>query len=470
MDRISRDGPPMQRHGYSDRREPGLSGGDGGGGGESRGPLPQSRGPPPPGVFKFPKSRIGEREVQRGGRSGRGGRGNAFASRSKAHHKLPPKDEIIYDPNAPNNDYCQHFVDTGQRPQNFVRDHDIENRFTDFPKLKELITLKTELIKKWAQPPMHVKCDLKTFDLGSLGSKFDVILIDPPWEEYVRRCPGARQNTNRAVWSWQDMMKLRIDQVASSPSYIFLWCGSAEGLEHGRRLFKKWNYRRCEDIVWIKCNREKGHREGSTNKFVEEGTIVQRTAEHCLMGIKGTVHRATDGHFIHANVDTDILISEMPDYGETRKPEEMYDLIERFCMGRRRLELFGTENNIRPGWVTLGDELPSSNYGQLVAAQNCVLALVLFFFIRALRCEQTRMRTWRLSRTHRSQATAPRRATSSVFTTTSCWKRSTHCGPSIPRASKRPRAKAKEAARAAEAVGGVVFRECLYLYYWRCFA
>ena len=32
--------------------------------------------------------------------------------------------------------------------------------------------------------------------------------------------------------------------------------------------------------------------------------------EHCLMGIKGTVRRNQDGHFIHANIDLDIIISE----------------------------------------------------------------------------------------------------------------------------------------------------------------
>ncbi len=28
------------------------------------------------------------------------------------------------------------------------------------------------------------------------------------------------------------------------------------------------------------------------------------------MGIKGTVRRKVDGHFIHANIDVDLLISE----------------------------------------------------------------------------------------------------------------------------------------------------------------
>ena len=43
----------------------------------------------------------------------------------------------------PKNDYCQHFVETGERPQNFIRDYDEEKRFLDYPKMNELIKLKS---------------------------------------------------------------------------------------------------------------------------------------------------------------------------------------------------------------------------------------------------------------------------------------------------------------------------------------
>ena len=80
------------------------------------------------------------------------------------------------------------------------------------------------------------------------------------------------------------------------------------------------------------------------------------------MGIRGTVRRSTDAHLIHANVDTDVIIAEEPPVGSTEKPEELYQLIEHFAQGRRRLELFGRDGNIRAGWVTVGNELSSSNF------------------------------------------------------------------------------------------------------------
>lgn len=80
------------------------------------------------------------------------------------------------------------------------------------------------------------------------------------------------------------------------------------------------------------------------------------------MGIKGAVRRRTDGHIIHTNIDTDVIIAKDPPYGSTAKPENMYRIIEHFALGRRRLELFRGDHNIRSGWLTVGKELSSSNF------------------------------------------------------------------------------------------------------------
>ncbi|KAJ3289300.1 N6-adenosine-methyltransferase subunit mettl14 [Borealophlyctis nickersoniae] len=81
------------------------------------------------------------------------------------------------------NDYSQNFINTGYRPQNYIRDTSVGDRFEEYPKLRRLVNLKNDLVKHRATPPMYLKADLKTFELQSLGSKFDVILIDPPLEE-----------------------------------------------------------------------------------------------------------------------------------------------------------------------------------------------------------------------------------------------------------------------------------------------
>ncbi|CAM6024395.1 unnamed protein product [Sphagnum balticum] len=295
------------------------------------------------GIAGVGRGMMGERGPPGGGR-GMMGRGSGPPGRG------PSRGE--------QNDYSQHFVDTGLRPQNFIRDVELADRFEEYPKLKELITRKDRLIADRATPPMYMQCDLRTTELRpeTFGTKFDVILVDPPWEEYVRRAPGIGDSME--WWSPEDIQNLRIEAIADTPAFIFLWVGDAEGLEQGRLCLKKWGFRRCEDICWVKTNRENP----TPALRHDSNTLFQHSKEHCLMGIKGTVRRSSDGHIIHANVDTDIIISEEPEYGSTTKPEELYHIIEHFAQGQRRIELFGEDHNIRAGWVTVGKGLTSSNF------------------------------------------------------------------------------------------------------------
>uniref|UniRef100_A0AAZ3QYH2 N(6)-adenosine-methyltransferase non-catalytic subunit METTL14 n=1 Tax=Oncorhynchus tshawytscha TaxID=74940 RepID=A0AAZ3QYH2_ONCTS len=252
----------------------------------------------------------------------------------------------------PHNDYCQHFVDTGHRPQNFIRDVGLADRFEEYPKLRELIRLKDELISTTNTPPMYLQADPEHFDLRDLKTKFDVILLEPPLEEYYRE--SGIPHTER-YWNWDDIMKLEIEEISALRSFVFLWCGSGEGLDLGRMCLRKWGFRRCEDICWIKTNK---NNPGKT-KTLDPKAVFQRTKEHCLMG---TVRRSTDGDFIHANVDIDLIITEEPEIGNVEKPVEIFHIIEHFCLGRRRLHLFGRDSTIRPGWLTVGPTLTNSNF------------------------------------------------------------------------------------------------------------
>ena len=41
----------------------------------------------------------------------------------------------------------------------------------------------------------------------------------------------------------------------------------------------------------------------------------------------------------------------------SHKPDEIYGVIERLSPGTRKVELFGRPHNVRPNWVTLGNQL-----------------------------------------------------------------------------------------------------------------
>ncbi|KAG9311085.1 MT-A70-domain-containing protein [Chiua virens] len=240
-----------------------------------------------------------------------------------------PEEETI------RNDYSQRYVDSGEWPQNWVVGAELERRFEEYPKQQRLLNLKKESVDTHAAP----SCYLPLHQFPSLHPlKFDVILLDPPFS---------------SSFGWDELQEFPVPSLAADPSFVFMWVGSGagEGLERGREVLAKWGYRRCEDVVWVKTNLHSNRGPGTDPPTT---SLLTRTKQHCLMGIKGTVRRSTDSWFVHCNVDTDVIIWEGDPSDPTRKPPEMYTLIENFCLGTRRLEIFGrARSSLRRGWVTV---------------------------------------------------------------------------------------------------------------------
>lgn len=57
----------------------------------------------------------------------------------------------------------------------------------------------------------------------------------------------------------------------------------------------------------------------------------------------------------NAGLDADVIVAEVRD--TSRKPDELYNMIERLCPHGRKVELFGRKHNARPGWITVGNQL-----------------------------------------------------------------------------------------------------------------
>ena len=51
------------------------------------------------------------------------------------------------------------------------------------------------------------------------------------------------------------------------------------GLDKGRECLKKWGFRRCEDICWIKTNKKSPEH----NRNIDSGAIFQRTKVKTLL-------------------------------------------------------------------------------------------------------------------------------------------------------------------------------------------
>ncbi|MFS7994334.1 putative mRNA (2'-O-methyladenosine-N(6)-)-methyltransferase [Helianthus anomalus] len=99
------------------------------------------------------------------------------------------------------------------RPQNFIRELELTSFVEDYPKLRELIQKKDEIVANLVSAPLYYKCDLHEQVLPPefFGTKFDVILVDPPWEEYVHRAPGVADHME--YWTFEEIMNLKIEVV-----------------------------------------------------------------------------------------------------------------------------------------------------------------------------------------------------------------------------------------------------------------
>jgi mRNA (2'-O-methyladenosine-N6-)-methyltransferase len=82
------------------------------------------------------------------------------------------------------------------------------------------------------------------------------------------------------------------------------------------------------------------------------GHWLNHTKEHCLIGVKGNADKNPQ---FRKMLDADVLVAEVRE--TSRKPDEIYRIIERLSPGTRKLELFGRPHNTHAGWITLGNQL-----------------------------------------------------------------------------------------------------------------
>ena len=219
---------------------------------------------------------------------------------------------------------------------------------------------------------MYYQCDLRTVDLSLLRCKFDVVLMNPPWDEYFTRdvsfgrsalvCSNSRSDQ----WTLQQIAALRIDHlVQPSGTFLCIWMPKGDLLDASAALLKHWGFRKIEVITWIKSDG------GPT--------------EHCVIGLNNTqLKRSVDGKFIHSNCDCDTVITQSASAkAPMEKPVEVFEIIERFCAGRKRIELFADMNSLRDGWLSVGRNVPefprfdAHSFLKLISAQpatNVVLA------------------------------------------------------------------------------------------------
>ncbi|KAJ0431342.1 putative mRNA (2'-O-methyladenosine-N(6)-)-methyltransferase [Helianthus annuus] len=177
-----------------------------------------------------------------------------------------------------------------------------------------------------------INCDIRNFRMDILG-QYGVIMADPPWDIHMELPYGTMAD--------DEMRNLNI-QALQTDGLIFLWV-TGRAMELGRECLELWGYKRVEEIIWVKTNQlQRIIRTGRT------GHWLNHSKEHCLVGIKGDP-------IVNRNIDTDVIVAEVRE--TSRKPDEMYPLLERISPRTRKLELFARMHNTHAGWMSLGNQL-----------------------------------------------------------------------------------------------------------------
>ncbi|ORY77609.1 MT-A70-domain-containing protein [Leucosporidium creatinivorum] len=198
-------------------------------------------------------------------------------------------------------------------------------------------------------PPQWINADLRSLDVSMLG-KFEVVVADPPW--------AIHQELPYGTLTDDEMMRMPLGSMQDEGGLLFLWV-TGRAMELGRDCLAAWGYERIDELVWVKTNQLQGLiRTGRT------GHWLNHSKEHCIVAVRKS---STDPNaeprlpsWFNKGLDTQVILAEVRE--TSRKPDELYDMVERILGGRgRKVELFGRTHNLRKGWMTIGNQFGSSD-------------------------------------------------------------------------------------------------------------
>lgn len=198
---------------------------------------------------------------------------------------------------------------------------------------------------------------------------YRTILADPPWQFQNRTgkmAPEHRRLNRYRTLSLNEIAAMPVADLTLEPAHLYLWVPNAL-LPEGLRVMRDWGFEYKTNLVWHKVRKDGG----PDGRGV--GFYFRNTTELVLFGVRGKNARTLAAGRRQVN----IIKSQKREH--SRKPDELYDLIEA-CSPGEYLELFARGG--RPGWASWGDQSESyfpdwstySNHSQSAPKQTRVVS------------------------------------------------------------------------------------------------
>lgn len=162
---------------------------------------------------------------------------------------------------------------------------------------------------------------------------YSVIYADPPWS-YDHPISDSRRIENQyPTMSIDEICALDVPSISADDAILFLWV-TTPMLEKGFRVLNAWGFEYRTSMVWVKPS-------------IGMGQWVRQRHELLLIGVKGNIPTPRDG-------DKPDSVIEAPRLEHSKKPEIVYEIIEKMYPELPKVELFS--RNKRNGWETWGFE------------------------------------------------------------------------------------------------------------------
>jgi N6-adenosine-specific RNA methylase IME4 len=173
--------------------------------------------------------------------------------------------------------------------------------------------------------------------------KFSTILADPPWRFQNRTgkmAPEHKRLSRYGTMTFEQIQRLPVPQIATERAHLYLWVPNAL-LAEGLRVLEAWGFTYKTNIVWHKIRKDGG----PDGRGV--GFYFRNVTELVLFGVRGKDARTL------APGRRQVNIIKTRKREHSRKPDELYDLIEA-CSHGPYLEIFA--RGTRKRWKTWGNQ------------------------------------------------------------------------------------------------------------------
>ena len=163
--------------------------------------------------------------------------------------------------------------------------------------------------------------------------KFQVILANPPWEYDFSETQSREIENQYPTMKLKEIKELTdgkrtVKDLSSGDSVLFLWTTSPK-LEEGLSVLKEWGFTYVTCAIWDK-------------KVIGMGYYFRQQHEILLVGKKGNLPVPDPENRISS-----IISAKRTQH--SRKPEEVYEILEKMYPDRTKIELFG--RNQKRGWT-----------------------------------------------------------------------------------------------------------------------